>query len=145
MSQPAQAQSNTQHNSIALKIFDHEFKQVYAATLSELAPQGETLTGKFNITLDGTAYEMDVSGKTIQVPAGGMSLLNGAAGRFSVSINLILGPYIPAYTGGILFGNTAMATQFFLIGIPDGMQPSQFGSEASLDTFVQQLKQLGPA
>ncbi|GHD56450.1 hypothetical protein [Jeongeupia chitinilytica] len=81
----------------------------------------------------------------MQTPGGGTTLLNGADGRFSVSINLVMGPYIPGYTGGILFGNTVQAKQCFFLGTPEGMPAALAGSDLSLDALAAQARQLETA
>ncbi|WP_432721444.1 hypothetical protein R0381_002385 [Jeongeupia wiesaeckerbachi] len=134
-----------QSNKITLSIFDHALQQAHTAWLVDLAPNGDEIAGEFQITLNQTHYKIPVSGKVTQTPAGGTTLLNGADGYFSVSINLVMGPYIPGYTGGILFGNSVQAKQCFFLGIPEGMPAALAGSELSLDALAAQAGQLEAA
>jgi hypothetical protein len=71
-----------------------------------------------------------------------VTLLNGAAGPLTVSLSLIMGVYIPAYSGGILLSNGVLNLPFNLIATPNAPTPVAAGTTELLATFVQQLKQL---
>ena len=54
-----------------------------------------------------------------------------------------MGPYIPAYTGGIMLSNGVTNLPFNLIGTPQGPSPVLAGTKALFEEFIAQLKQVG--
>lgn len=135
MSAPAQPQ-------LALSIFDAHLTQVASGVLSKLTGSPDQASGQLQLSLGGESYQMEVSGKPIEIPTGAILMLNGAVGHLAVSISLVQGVYIPAYGGGILLSNGAMYLPFNIIGTPNVQTPVTAGTPELLAQFVQQLKQL---
>ncbi|SMC21805.1 hypothetical protein SAMN02745857_01246 [Andreprevotia lacus DSM 23236] len=131
-----------QSNGISLAIYDHTMTQVHVASLIDFAPDGEELAGKLHIKLDGKQLDIAVRGKTVQIPAGGVSMLNGNEGHLSVSISLVMAPYMPGFTGGIMIGNGVIANTFSFIGTPDGLDPARFGDNPNPDQIAHMLAQM---
>lgn len=127
---------------IKLAIYDYTMTQVHTASLIDFAPDGEELVGKLHIKLDGKQHDIAVRGKTVQIPAGGVSMLNGNEGPLSVSISLVMAPYMPGFTGGIMIGNGVIANTFSFIGTPEGLDPARFGDNPNPDQIVRMLAQL---
>jgi hypothetical protein len=126
---------------IALSIFDAQLSQVASGTLSSLAANGNQVSGQLQLSLGTETYQMEVSGKPIEIPTGAVILLNGAVGHLAVSLSLIQGVYIPAYSGAILLSNGALYLPFNFIGTPNAPTPPA-GTPELLAQFVEQLKQL---
>ena len=125
-----------------LTIFDAQLTAVASGVLRNLSASSGQVRAHLQLTLGDTSHEIELSGKPIEIPTGGVTLLNGTAAHLAVSLSLIMGVYIPAYSGGILLSNGALNLPFNLIATPNAPMPVAAGTTELLAKFVQQLKQL---
>ena len=71
--------------TLALSVFDNQFQPICSGVLSDFGGKPDALTAKLSLTLDGQAYQMELTGKAFEYPAGGVSLFGGSSGHLGVS------------------------------------------------------------